>query len=68
MKAYNLTAGMSADLPICDVTQSDDFAVGQRKPWTTPMVFAASTKQQTEAYTVGFGTDTNTPVYGPFGS
>ncbi len=68
MKANNSTTGMSADLPICDITRSDDFAISQRKPWTTPMVFAASTKQQTEHYTVGFGSDFPTPPYGPFGS
>ncbi|MGY4396806.1 hypothetical protein ACVWZA_001991 [Sphingomonas sp. UYAg733] len=68
MKANNSTAGMSADLPTCDVTQSDDFAISQRKPWTTPMVFTASTKQETAAYTVGFGSDFSTTKYGPFGS
>jgi hypothetical protein len=68
MKANNLTAGMSADLPMCDVTQSDDFTLGQRKPWTTPTVITASTTLETAAYAINHGTDTNTPAYGPIGS
>lgn len=68
MKAHNLTAGMSTDLPIGDVTQPDDFAPGERKPWTTPTVITASMTSETTAYALNPGTDTSTPVYGPAGS